>query len=321
MDDNQLRAWILEQIEGVENDQLVEDNCVELKATWLTDHHKAARQIAGLINASMGNHVLWIIGLDEDKGVVGAEREEVSEWWPQVAKRFDGVPPEPYTIVIPHKKGNLIGLLFKTEGRPFVVKTKDGSSVEREVPWREGNRTLSARQSDFKRLLSTTSETPEIEVLNGVIRRNIRDPRNIDDPPEELKFRAALELFVFKRQAGNSTLPIHRCTALLTFEDEVQTRQGSRLTFYSESLDDIQITPNKVSIFSSGMLRIYTSVDCFDPSECPSQLRLSITLEFTEANEHKIMDVTFTYSGTDGYLESISGERIPLNHVYRPKAK
>ncbi|MDZ7704211.1 MAG: hypothetical protein U5L04_07000 [Trueperaceae bacterium] len=108
MDDDQLEAWILEQVKGVENDQLVEDNRVELKATWLTDHHKAARQIAGLINASMGKYVLWIVGLDEDEGVVGAEREEVSNWWPQVAKRFDGVSARTTSsLLFPMRKGIL----------------------------------------------------------------------------------------------------------------------------------------------------------------------------------------------------------------------
>ena len=43
-----------------------EDDRVELKGEWPTDIPKAARRIAGHANASGGQSVLWVIGLDEE---------------------------------------------------------------------------------------------------------------------------------------------------------------------------------------------------------------------------------------------------------------
>jgi hypothetical protein len=45
----------------------IEDDRVELKADW-PDAEKAARRVAGHANASGGGSVLWIIGLDEQRG-------------------------------------------------------------------------------------------------------------------------------------------------------------------------------------------------------------------------------------------------------------
>lgn len=47
----------------------------ELKAEWLPDHSKVARrQIAGHANVARGD--LWLIGVDEKRGVAGVDQQE-----------------------------------------------------------------------------------------------------------------------------------------------------------------------------------------------------------------------------------------------------
>lgn len=76
-------------VETVQTGGHVEDDLVELKAEWPDDHDEAARRIAGHANAARGEPILWIIGLDEKKGVVGADRQDFASWWGRVESRFD----------------------------------------------------------------------------------------------------------------------------------------------------------------------------------------------------------------------------------------
>ena len=91
----QIEAWALRVADRVAQGKGQEDSRVELNAEWPMDHRRAARQIAALANASRGSPVMWLIGLDETSGVVGAKHLELSSWWPQVQRCFDGVAPGP----------------------------------------------------------------------------------------------------------------------------------------------------------------------------------------------------------------------------------
>src|SRR2546428_9721512 len=65
----QLEAWVLAVVDQVPNGHRVEDSRVELKSSWPIPA-EAARRIAGHANASGGAPIPWIIGLDEQRGVV-----------------------------------------------------------------------------------------------------------------------------------------------------------------------------------------------------------------------------------------------------------
>lgn len=67
----QVEAWVLSIVDRVRKKQRIEDDRVELKAEW-PEIAKAARRVAGHANASGGDSVLWIIGLNEERGVVHA---------------------------------------------------------------------------------------------------------------------------------------------------------------------------------------------------------------------------------------------------------
>src|SRR4051794_37562111 len=102
MEKQRLEARVLELVALVERGRGVEDNWIELKAQWPTDHYKAARQLAGLANASRGASVLWIIGLDEKDGVVESLKTvEVSDWWAQVFRFFDEEAPKLQHLTVP----------------------------------------------------------------------------------------------------------------------------------------------------------------------------------------------------------------------------
>jgi hypothetical protein len=89
---HEIENWALRAIERVELRQPNEDSRVEIKVEWL-EPKRAARRIAGHANALRGEPVLWIIGVDEQSGVIGASQNELSTWWEQVKAQFDGPAP------------------------------------------------------------------------------------------------------------------------------------------------------------------------------------------------------------------------------------
>jgi hypothetical protein len=167
MTTNEIEAWALRVIEGVERHQPNEDTRVELKAEWI-DPEKAARRIAGHANEMRGEPILWLIGVDERRGVIGAEPNDLSTWWPQVKAKFDGPVPRPRDMVVYLKEKALVALQFETDQLPYVVKNPQGGLVQLEVPWREGTAVRSANHSDLIRLLSPLQRPVlKIEVGKG----------------------------------------------------------------------------------------------------------------------------------------------------------
>jgi hypothetical protein len=119
-----------------------------------------------------GQDIVWIIGIDDDAGViVGAEKEEVGDWYAQVCRYFDQAAPElSLTRVTSYKDRSVVALLFDTSAYPYVVTKGDKKGAfEREVPMREGTRTRSARRSEIVRLFSLEREGRTIEITHCTV--------------------------------------------------------------------------------------------------------------------------------------------------------
>jgi hypothetical protein len=114
--------WALKIIETVKTaKRKVEDFRVELKSEWIYPPEKAARRIAAHANSAFGSDILWIIGLDEDKGVLGIQEQEtdLADWWHQVQAQFDGLSPNLLDFNI-YIDGLVIKcLLFDTSRPPY----------------------------------------------------------------------------------------------------------------------------------------------------------------------------------------------------------
>jgi hypothetical protein len=118
----EVEAWALRVIDRVQRGVPIEDSRVELKADWPEDSNKAARRIAGHCNASAGDRVLWLIGVSEVSGVVGANPNDMATWWPQVKSEFDGQVPYIRDVSLTLSTAVVVALLFETDRAPFVVR-------------------------------------------------------------------------------------------------------------------------------------------------------------------------------------------------------
>lgn len=233
MKKQEIEFKVLDIIERLDKGQPIEDDTIELKAEWPRDHFRAARRIAAHANSARGEPILWLIGIDEKKGVVGADFEELSIWFAKVRSRFDQLlAPNLISLSVPYDGKTVVALLFETERSPFVIRIPDSSGIiTHEVPWREANSTRSARRSDLIKLLYPIQKKPSLEVLDGKIELQ----KAIAGMNQSGAYQWNLSMKVYFVTYSNETvvIPFHRCEILFR-------RQG-----YPDEyrFDNIRITP------------------------------------------------------------------------------
>lgn len=216
MKDHEIEAWALRVIDDVKNGKLSEDSRVEVKSGWLSAD-RAARRIAGHCNAARGEYVLWVIGVDEKKKtVVGADENELSNWWAQVQSEFDGLSPCLTDRLVYSGDKTVCALLFDTSRRPFVVKNPAGGAVELEVPWREGTAVRSARREDLIRVLSPLEHQPEFELLNANLwadRQHVNDPKRL-----HYLWHLTISGYLYVKPGASFVIPFHLIEGRLEVE-------------------------------------------------------------------------------------------------------
>ncbi|MCX5653704.1 MAG: hypothetical protein NTY65_03515 [Planctomycetota bacterium] len=207
-----LESKVLDIIKSVKERTFSEDSWVELKREWPTDRLKAARILAGQANAAQGQPILWVIGLDEEAGVIGAEHAELADWFPQVKKHFDGVWPElQHNLWIPTETGTVVALVFETDRAPYMINFENGP---REVPWRVGNSIRSASRRELLGLLSPLQSLPEFEVLSCRMRSEFDNSGR----ESSMVFDVNMGLYASLQLGQRVVVPFHRCRCWLEIE-------------------------------------------------------------------------------------------------------
>lgn len=206
---SQIESWTLDIIERVEKKLPIEDSRVELKSTWV-DPDKAARLIAAHANASRGEKILWLIGVDEKTGVVNTAHENLTNWLPKVQSYFVEVTPSVQDLNIPYKGKVVVALLFDTSRLPFLVKNPNfgktnGGNISQEVPWREGISTRTANRSDLIRILVPQQPMPSLEIIDC----NLTCTQASADQKENTWW-LSIEMYVTPKTSDRLVLPFHR---------------------------------------------------------------------------------------------------------------
>lgn len=208
---SQIEGWTLEVVDRVLAGQPIEDDRIELKEKWPAEHAKAARRIAGHVNASRGETVLWIIGIKDrgDDRLVGADPIKFPDWWAQVARSFDELEPEHQVVNVPTGEGvTVVAVLIDGSRAPLVVKAAEGGSPEREVPWRAGTRIRSAKRSELLRILVPAARRPRLEVLDLQVWTSSKEIPGLNvDKRHRAHFRCELYL----ETTQQLVIPEYRC--------------------------------------------------------------------------------------------------------------
>jgi hypothetical protein len=212
---SEIEALALQVVDRVGRQAPLEDARIELKAQW-PDAPKAARQLAAHANGARGETILWLIGIDETHGVVGASQNDLSTWYPAVQACFDGLAPSVTDVVVPSGGREIVALMFDTSRAPFVVKNpyfgKAKGEVELEVPWREGTSTRSARREDLIRILLPATRLPSLELLGCTASERQR----VIGGSTTVEIELQLDLYVSPPSSDRIVFPIHRARGEVT---------------------------------------------------------------------------------------------------------
>lgn len=275
---NKTEAWALNIVSRVQNGAGVEDSRVELKREW-PDQKKAARRIAGHANSCFGSDILWIVGLDEVEGVIGAQAEELANWWPKVCSYFDGVTPALTDILLPIYEKTLVCLLFETGRPPYLVKnpkygSPGGGPVNWEVPWREGTSIRTATRNDLVRMLIPTLAQPEIEVLGGSGHLSQKEQNFPGDEVVGKSLSFEVSTYIYPRVDSSVVIPFHKCQCVLSDdfghnidEFEFTMRRPHRYGNHGATPDTVTIERTSSELIAHGPGRCSIGADTVLPEE------------------------------------------------------
>lgn len=199
----QTEVRIIDLVNHVVAGGTCEDDVVECKSQLPEDTRRAARQIAGLLNAARGATAIWIVGLDEKAHQVVTVQNgpDPASWLPGVQKYFRGLDPDPqiHTIVTDH--GTVTALIFDTERAPYVVTTDGGKGGNLEVPWRSATGTGSATRAQLLSLVVATRALPTVQFINPkLVAAQIGSDDTTLDFTAELFFSASERVFLPRHQ-------------------------------------------------------------------------------------------------------------------------
>lgn len=298
---SEIESWVLTIVDRIVKSQPLEDSRIELKSEWPSDPFKAARQIAAHANSARGESILWIIGLDEKDGMIGAKQEEFSNWWAKVTSWFDEkITPRLIDLNIPYNEKTLVALLLETDRAPFVIKNRSGKLPHREVPWREGTKTRTAHRSDLLKILAPISKLPKFEVLESKV--ELREDLNKDERLQ-IHFLMNLKIYVTTWTEELIVIPFHKCNAEIKWEgqqrppklNKIKLKQPFKqtirlpgsLAFAPPESDSLTIgsTSNEVLISGSGMINLEAELSIpKTPEPVPKSLKLLVSFELLKTD-------------------------------------
>jgi hypothetical protein len=295
---SEIEAWTLRVIEQVKRRQPCEDARVELKAAWPDDHHRAARRIAGHANASGGEHILWIIGVDEKKGVVGVAHNELANWSQKIQAHFDGLVPGMTDVNVPVGDATVVALLFNTERRPFVMRVQGGSTgqVTREVPWREATSVRSANRDELIPMLDRLQRLPKWEPINGTL--------EVEPNPQPLMkgnnnhWLIRLKLYVVPEGPSRITIPFHRCSGMLNSPTLRSDPRLSTITLapYDRGSVSIRGSNSELVIEGPGMVTLEADAESHYTGVLPhTDWHLAVDLHTADSQYAGTVEATFGF--------------------------
>jgi hypothetical protein len=304
-----IEAWALRVIDRAVNKQPNEDASVELKSDWPTDYYKTARQIAAHANAARGESILWLMGVDQKKGVTGADSLELANWWPGVRTHFDELYPTMQAdLNIPWQGLTVVALLFETDRAPFLIRipqhgSRDGPAASLEVPWREGTNTRSAKRSDLLRLLVPLQRSPSFEALRGtLISRKLLDAST---KPIALDWQANLTLYVSPRAENRVVIPFHKCGGTLDIAGALPAKSFDLMQLHPPLSmssggfrllsETINSTPHELIINGPGMLELFCKVQTPLTEGVDKEAMISVSLWPVDAERPVSISVTLQH--------------------------
>lgn len=199
----------MQAIDAVRAGTNPEDDRIEFKREW--PGPEKARQLAATANQARGDHIIYVMGIDDKTGAVHPlDSTDPADWWAQIESRFDEVAPdlERHLGVQISGEERVVALLFRTDRAPYVVKVGKDGGGELEVPIRAGTRTRSAKRHELIRMLYPAITVPQLTPLSAQLTLTPPQPSAIS-PRDYVSFDLMAQVY-FEHVATTPTfLPWH----------------------------------------------------------------------------------------------------------------
>lgn len=190
-----------------------EDDRIEFKRSWPAP--EKARQLAAAANQARGDHLIYVIGVDDKAGTVHPlDGTDPAIWWSQMAARFDDLAPDlvRHIGVQISTTERVVALLFRTDRVPYVVKVNKEGGSELEVPIRDATRTRSAKRHELIRLLYPVASVPQLTVISGELEHTANFDRYT---PAHVALWLSIEVLFEPASSSPVFLPWHSASAAL----------------------------------------------------------------------------------------------------------
>jgi hypothetical protein len=285
----QIEIRALQALERLEKGMFSEDSLIELKRE-LSDPCKVARRIAGHCNAARGETVIWIVGVDEKKGIVEWNAPDFAEYMPQVWSYFQCDPPEFNAVSLEFSGKHCMALGFYSARPPYLVKNpafgkEPGHVIESEIPWRDGTKVRTARRDEVMRLLMDYTLSPEIEVFEGEVFEVPLNPNDKKPPDGYVTLAVYLSFYLMPRSNDPIIVPHHRIQAkFMDVEGKVssdicqfsfQSRESAlrsihnmlhrsrtpQIIVHPDSADSVKDTGSELIIYRPAHVQCYARTD------------------------------------------------------------
>jgi hypothetical protein len=298
-----IKAIVHDVLARIDRNQHIEDSRLELKSAW-PDPHRAARRIAGHANAGRGAPVLWIVGIDEKKGLVGCEVAPFHDWWAQVAGHFDAAVPALRDNSISIGTVSVIVLEFMTDHAPYVVKTA-GSPVTKEVPWRSATAVRSAHRSELLTLLRPLQSLPTSEFLRGHFSAKSVRPTDAD---EFCQCSLQLQIVLSTTRDGRLIIPLHKCTGVVwtSFGTSVIL---NKVKVHAHDPNSVFVRRDQHHVVVDGSARLLVSGEAKTPNMdilIAQSIRAEVELAILDAPTPLLLTALFTLppQGSPGWRQN-----------------
>lgn len=211
MDAIELELFVLRAADLAAGGKRIEDARIELKREWAVgdDEPTAARQLAGLCNASASPWVVWLVGLGQDGSFGDVNAVDPSEWFSKIKRYFEGVAPSIILdLRIPFKEHVLIAILFDCSRPPYVWSNPEfgrgKGAIAREVPWRELTAVRAAKREDLLRILAPQRRVPQVELVQAGVYLTRQRSDDI------WNWQGHVLVYVTATESGSAVIPVHK---------------------------------------------------------------------------------------------------------------
>lgn len=321
MNTQQLHTFLQPFIKAILDGRPVEDTRIEIKSVWIDDL-QAARRLAGHANASRGEPVIWILGIDEKKGIVtGIDSLEMDNWIKAVEKHFDGEAPALVTHTNIHiDNKTVVALYFETHhALPFVIKNSTGGYPQYTTPWRNGTTLRAAKRAELLEILRPVVRIPELHIMGAdltlVVENNEIGTSYPQSDNKVFSWTLRADLYFTPQTQERIFVPYAFCYASFAVEDYGNAELSVKFSAIGDSAT-IFCSPSELVISGPGSVRLEATgkIPALVPYHLPKgQAVITTGVQIANSDRCLINEMTLSYEEKSwlGNLLTIGGKWIP----------